>query len=133
MYANILTFGTQLHYYAIYFVIVFAFGNYILFALFTAILLSHFDSEAVEEEEEDENATTTASEAARPNIFKRIFSKETGLAIKAEFFSMFGARPLAKKPNDQIEEVDLRDFDQEPDEFNEPEAPDFPAGQKGKL
>lgn len=111
MYKNILAFGTQLHYYAMYFIIVFAFGNYVLFALFTAILLSHFDSEATEEDEEDDGKSTTASEAAKPNICKRIFSKETGNAIKAEFYSMFGARPLAKKPNDIIEEVDLGEFD----------------------
>lgn len=100
MYKNILAFGTQLHYYAMYFIAVFAFGNYVLFALFTAILLSHFDSEATEEDEEDDGKSTTASEAAKPNICKRIFSKETLIAIKAEFYSMFGARPLAKKPND---------------------------------
>lgn len=108
MYANILTFGTSLHYYAIFFIVVFAFGNYVLFALFTAILLSHFDSEGTDDDDEvDEGMSTTASELAKPNIFKRIFSKETGRAICAEFESMFGARPLAKKPEQVIEEVDL--------------------------
>lgn len=54
MYKNVVPFGTQLHYYAVFFIIVFAFGNYVLFALFAAILLSHFEGGDGEEEPEDE-------------------------------------------------------------------------------
>ena len=52
MYRNVVTFGTNLHAYAVFFIIVFAFGNYVLFALFAAILLSHFECGEEEEEEE---------------------------------------------------------------------------------
>jgi hypothetical protein len=34
---------------------VFAFGNYVLFALFAAILLSHFEANDEEEDEEEED------------------------------------------------------------------------------
>jgi len=55
MYRNIVPFGTSLTYYAIFFIIVFAFGNYVLFALFAAILLSHFEANDEEEDEEEED------------------------------------------------------------------------------
>jgi hypothetical protein len=60
MYRNVVTFGTNLHAYAVFFIIVFAFGNYVLFALFAAILLSHF--EGGEEEEEEESDEEEADE-----------------------------------------------------------------------
>jgi hypothetical protein len=98
MYRNVVTFGTQLHYYAIFFIIVFAFGNYVLFALFAAILLSHFEGgeEEPEEESEEEEAegSPNAKEEAPPkkNICKRIFSRETGEKIVSEFIDMFGKK-----------------------------------------
>ena len=100
MYYNIITFGTKAHYYSIFFIVVFAFGNYVLFALFTAILLSHFDEEAGDEDDSSEVVTTRASEKAKPNIFKRIFSKQTLVVIKREFINMFG-KNLAKKPENE--------------------------------
>ena len=103
MYKNIVPFGTSLHYYAVFFIIVFAFGNYVLFALFAAILLSHFDGDGSEEgededieEEEGEGEKELDLDAppppVKPNICKRIFSKDTAIAIKNGFIDMFGRK-----------------------------------------
>ena len=76
----------------------FAFGNYVLFALFAAILLSHFEGgeEEAEEESEEEEAegSQNAKEEAPPkkNICKRIFSRDTGEKIVSEFIDMFGKK-----------------------------------------
>jgi len=106
MYYNVVPFGVNLHYYAMFFIVVFAFGNYVLFALFAAILLSHF--EGSEEEEEDGEVTDESDEGdmeayvekldkEKPNLFKRIFSKETANSIKNGFIDMFGKK-LRKQP-----------------------------------
>lgn len=54
MYYNIVGFGTKRYAYLPYWVVLFFFGNYILFFLFTAILLSYFDSDEAEEEETED-------------------------------------------------------------------------------
>lgn len=98
MYKNVVPFGTSLHYYAIFFIIVFAFGNYVLFALFAAILLSHFDDEAVEEKEEEESKEPEEfEEKGKKGFCARLFSQETYESIKWGFIDMFGKR-LREKP-----------------------------------
>lgn len=101
MYYNVVTFGVKLHYYATFFIIVFAFGNYVLFALFAAILLSQFDAPPEEEKEfedsEDEAPVKSKYDEPKKSLFRRIFSKETAYAIKDTFIDFFGKR-LRKKP-----------------------------------
>jgi hypothetical protein len=99
MYWNIVTFGVNLHYYAIFFVIVFAFGNYVLFALFAAILLSHFEGgeeEEGEEEDSEEEEEVEQEQQPKKSLLKRIFSKETAVKIRSEFMDMFGKKPYVK-------------------------------------
>lgn len=118
MYKNIVPFGTQLHYYAVFFIIVFAFGNYVLFALFAAILLSHFDGDGSEEDEDEDIEEEGEGEKeldvdappppVKPNICKRIFSKDTGIAIKNGFIDMFG-RKLRERQDETKDPEDKKE------------------------
>ena len=67
MYKNVVPFGVNLHYYAMFFIIVFAFGNYVLFALFAAILLSHFEGDPEEDEGENESEEEGAEASVSRN------------------------------------------------------------------
>lgn len=122
MYKNVVPFGTSLHYYAMFFVIVFAFGNYVLFALFAAILLSHFDSDEADEEEEEEEAKEPdefdESSNKKKGFCARLFSQETYESLKWGFIDMFGKR-LREKPTPACESPDPRpvyDDEKEKDE-----------------
>jgi hypothetical protein len=92
----------QLHYYAMFFVVVFAFGNYVLFALFAAILLSHFDSDEAEEDEEE--VPEEFNETPKKGCCARTFSRETYESIRWGFIDMFGKR-LREKNDENCEPV----------------------------
>lgn len=93
MYKNVVPFGVNLHYYAMFFIIVFAFGNYVLFALFAAILLSHFEGDPEEDEGENESEEEGAEEEEEEVKEKQgFFSRKTWLAIRYAFIDNCGKR-----------------------------------------
>jgi hypothetical protein len=104
MYHNIVPFGVHMHYYSIFFVILYAFGGYVLFALFAAILLSHFDDDGVDDDEEEVEAYIEEFESER-SFWQRLFSHETAESIRAGFVDMFGRKLRGKQtePEDDQE------------------------------
>lgn len=98
MYVNIVPFGVNLHYYAMFFLIVFVFGNYVLFALFAAILLSHFEGGGDDEEEEEEESEIEGyleefdESKQKKGLRSRLCSREALQSIKAGFIDMFGKK-----------------------------------------
>ena len=53
MYYNILPFGDKWPKYSIYFVILFIIGHYLIFNIFTAMLINHFEEECDDEFDEE--------------------------------------------------------------------------------